>query len=114
MSTRDTSGSAPQHSHPHNNTVSRNEKIRVDQVTVPQPPPPLGGGKTRGGKRHGGGGGEITTLPGLVVGGRAGVPSGHLLCGCDVACSGSKQMKKLAFHKFLDPLGSLYFTPAMF
>ena len=39
MSAGDTSGSAPQHSHPHNNTLSRNEKFWVDQVTVPQPPP---------------------------------------------------------------------------
>ena len=42
MSARDASGSAPQHSHPHNNTMSRNEKFWVDQVTVPQPPPPPG------------------------------------------------------------------------
>ena len=39
MSTKDTSGSTPQHSHPHNNTMSRNENFWVDQVTVPQPPP---------------------------------------------------------------------------
>ena len=52
MSTRDTSGSAPQHSHPHNNTVSRNEKFWVDQVTVPPPPPgnDKGWGTTRGGE----------------------------------------------------------------
>ena len=42
------SGSAPQHSHPHNNTVSRNEKIWVDQV----PPPPV---KDKGWGRTGGG-----------------------------------------------------------
>ena len=56
MSARDASGSAPQHSHPHNNTMSRNEKFWVDQVTVPHPPPgndkgwgttPGGGGGTR-------------------------------------------------------------------
>ena len=39
MSKKDTSGSTPQHSHRHNNTMSRNEKFWVDQVTVPQPPP---------------------------------------------------------------------------
>ena len=51
MSTKDTSGSTPQHSHPHNNTMSRNEKFWVDQVTVPQPPPgnDKGWGTTRGG-----------------------------------------------------------------
>ena len=38
MSARDASGSAPQHSHPHNNTMSRNEKFWVDQVTPPPPP----------------------------------------------------------------------------
>ena len=36
MSARDTSGSAPQHSHPHNNTMSRNEKFWVDQVMPPR------------------------------------------------------------------------------
>ena len=46
MSARDTSGSAPHHSHPHNNTRSRNEKFWSDQVTVPRPPPL---GTTRGG-----------------------------------------------------------------
>ena len=50
MSARDTSGSAPQHSHPHNNTMSRNEKFWVDQVT---PPPP--GRTTRGGEQQRGG-----------------------------------------------------------
>ena len=51
MSTKDTSGSTPQHTHPHNNTMSRNEKFWVDQVTVPQPPPgnDKGWGTTRGG-----------------------------------------------------------------
>ena len=53
MSAWDTSGSAPQHSHPHNSTMSRNEKICVDQVTVPTPPP-TPRGTTRGGERHGG------------------------------------------------------------
>ena len=38
MSARDTSGSAPQHNHPHNNRMSRNEKFWVDQVTPPPPP----------------------------------------------------------------------------
>ena len=38
MSARDASGSAPQHSHPHNNTMSRNENFWVDQVTPPPPP----------------------------------------------------------------------------
>ena len=51
MSAWDTSGSAPQHSHPHNNTMSRNEKFWVDQVTVPPPPGgnDKGWGMTRGG-----------------------------------------------------------------
>ena len=53
MSARDTSGSAPQHSHPHNNTMSRNEKFWVDQVTVPHPP--LGNDKGWGTTRGGGG-----------------------------------------------------------
>ena len=54
MSARETSGSAPQHSHPHNNTMSRNEKFWVDQVTVPHPPPP---GERQGvGNDKGGGG----------------------------------------------------------
>ena len=48
MSARDTSGSAPQHTHPHNNTMSRNKKFWVDQVT----PPPPRGGTTRGGGVH--------------------------------------------------------------
>ena len=54
MSARDTSGSAPQHSHPHNNTMSRNEKFWVDQVTVPHPPlgNDKGWGTTRGGGYH--------------------------------------------------------------
>ena len=52
MSARDTSGSAPQHSHPHNNTMSRNEKFWVDQVTVPHPPPP---GNDKGWGKKGGG-----------------------------------------------------------
>ena len=39
MSARGTSGSAPQHSQPHNNTMSRNEKLWVDQVTPPPAPP---------------------------------------------------------------------------
>ena len=52
MSARDTSGSAPQHSHPHNNTMSRNEKFWVDQVTGPPPP-----GERQGvGNDKGGGG----------------------------------------------------------
>ena len=51
MSARDTSGSVPQHSHPHNNTMSRNEKSWVDQVTPPPPPPEndKGRGTTKGG-----------------------------------------------------------------
>ena len=53
MSTRDTSGSTPQHSHPHNNTMSRNEKFWVDQVTPPPPPRnDKGWGTTRGGGVH--------------------------------------------------------------
>ena len=48
MSTMDTNGSAPQHSHPHNNTVSCNEKFWVDQVTSPPR-----GGRTRGGEGQG-------------------------------------------------------------
>ena len=59
MSARDTSGSGPQHIHPHNNTMSRNEKFWVDQVTPPPPPPgnDKGWGTTRGGggTREGGG-----------------------------------------------------------
>ena len=47
--------SAPQHSHPHNNTMSRNEKFWVEQVTVPHPP--LGYDKGWGTTRAGGGGG---------------------------------------------------------
>ena len=35
----------------HNNTVSCNEKLWVEQVTVPHPP----WGRTRGGERQGGG-----------------------------------------------------------
>ena len=42
MSTSDTSGSASQHSHPHNNTVNHNKNFCVDQ------PPPWG--KDRGGR----------------------------------------------------------------
>ena len=52
MSARDTSGSAPQHSHPHNNTMSRNEKFWVDQVTVP----PAHGERQGVGNDKGGGG----------------------------------------------------------
>ena len=48
-STRDTSGCASQHSHPLNNTVSRNKNFCVDQVTVPL-------GKDKGWGRTGGGG----------------------------------------------------------
>ena len=59
MSARDASGSAPQHSHPHNNTMSRNEKFWVDQVTVPTPPP----GERQGvGNNKGGGGGTPSVL----------------------------------------------------
>ena len=58
MSARDTSGSAPQHSHPHNNTMSRNEKFWVDQVA---PPPPSGNDKGWGTTR-GGGGTSFTAL----------------------------------------------------
>ena len=58
MSARDTSGSAPHHSHPHNNTMSRNKKFWVDQVTVPPPPR----GTTRGGERQRGGGGYYQTI----------------------------------------------------
>ena len=54
MSARDTSGSAPQHSHPHNNTMSRNEKSWVNQVTVPHPP--QGNDKGWGTTKVGGGG----------------------------------------------------------
>ena len=68
MSTKDTIGSTPQHSHPHNNTMSRNEKFWVDQVTVP--PPPLGNDKgwatTRGGggrRKIGQGGRSETFVP---------------------------------------------------
>ena len=53
MSARDTSGSAPQHSHPHNNTMSYIENFWVDQVTVPHPP--LGNDKGWGTTRGGGG-----------------------------------------------------------
>ena len=59
MSARDTSGSAPQHSHLHNNTMSRNENFWVDQVTVPHPPRGErqgGGGRQGGGADKGGGG----------------------------------------------------------
>ena len=56
MSARDASGSAPQHSHPHNNTVSRNEKFCVDQVTVPHPPCPPGERQGVGNDKRGGGG----------------------------------------------------------
>ena len=59
MSARDTSGSAPQHNHPHNNTMSRNEKFWVDQVTVPPPP-----GNDKGWGTTGGGGG---TRKGKIV-----------------------------------------------
>ena len=53
MSARDTSGSAPQHSHPHNNTMSRNEKFWVDQVTPPPPPGERQGvGNDKGGGYH--------------------------------------------------------------
>ena len=52
-STKDTSGSAPQHSHPHNNTVSRDKNFCVDQVTVPHPAPGEGQGV---GQDKGGGG----------------------------------------------------------
>ena len=50
----------PQHSHPHNNTMSRNEKFWVDQVTVPHPPP----GERQGvGNDKGGGGGYDGSWP---------------------------------------------------
>ena len=81
MSARDTSGSAPQHSHPHNNRMSRNEKFWVDQVTVPHPPPPgndKGWGTTRGGGGYDGPtrqcgsrdvcGDELILIPGNAVG----------------------------------------------
>ena len=55
MSTRDQSGTAPQHNHPHNNTLSRNENFWVDQVTVPHAPPWEGQGV---GKDKGGGGNQ--------------------------------------------------------
>ena len=55
MSARDASGSAPQHSHPHNNTMSRNEKFWVDQVT---PPPPR---ERQGVGNDTGGGGTLST-----------------------------------------------------
>ena len=61
MSARDTSGSAPQHSHPHNNTMRRNEKFWVDQVTVPHPPPP---GERQGVGNDKGGGGYHTQRAG--------------------------------------------------
>ena len=51
MSSTDTSGSAQQHSHPHNNTMSRNEKFWVDQVTPPPPPREQQGvGNDKGGR----------------------------------------------------------------
>ena len=53
MSAKDTSGSAPQHGHPHNNTMSGNEKFWVDQVT----PPP---GERQGVGNDNGGGGVIS------------------------------------------------------
>ena len=49
---RDTSGSASQHSYPHNNTLSRNRKIYVAQVTPPHAP-----WEGQGGGGGGGGGG---------------------------------------------------------
>ena len=61
MSARDTSGSAPQHSHTHKTTMSRNEKFWFDQVTVPHPPP-LGNDKGWGTTRGGGGCVCSTTL----------------------------------------------------
>ena len=67
MSARDTSGSAPQHSHPHNNTMSRKEKFWVDQVTVPHPPTPPRG-TTRVGNDKGAGGGGGGWHKALVVG----------------------------------------------
>ena len=52
-------GSASQHSHPHNNTVSRNNKFCVDQVTPLPPTPP---GKDKGwGRARGGGAGNWRT-----------------------------------------------------
>ena len=69
MSARDASGSAPQHSHPHNNTMSRNEKFWVDQVTVPDPP--LGNDKGWGTTR-GGGGYLINMVRTEVFGGHGG------------------------------------------
>ena len=77
MSARDASGSAPQHSHPHNNTMSRNEKFWVDQVTVPHPPPPPGNDKGWGTTR-GGGGYDRTVLQE-----REGDPSNPMHCGPD-------------------------------
>ena len=53
----------------HNNTVSCNKKIWVEQVTVPPTPP---WGMTRGGERQGGGGPSTWRAP----------PRVSLYCGC--------------------------------
>ena len=58
MSTKDTSGSTPQHSHPHNNAMSHNENFWVDQVTVPHPSP----GERQGVGNDKGGGGTLPPL----------------------------------------------------
>ena len=47
-------GASRQHSHPHNNTMSRNKKFWVDQVTVPPPPPPPGERQGVGNDKGGG------------------------------------------------------------
>ena len=51
-------GASRQHSHPNNNTMSRNEKFWVDQVTPPPPP-----GERQGVGNHKGGGGMLIGLP---------------------------------------------------
>ena len=79
MSARDTSGSAPQHSHPHNKTMSRNDKFWVDQLTPPPPP-----GKQQGvGNDKGGGGvrclGSVwTTTPGPSLATTEAKPAGRV------------------------------------
>ena len=96
MSARDASGSAPQHSHPNNNTMRRNEKFWVDQVTPPPPPPPRndkGWGMTRG---MGGGGSVFRRVGGIA-------PKDASTCNIVLESMGCADVKvRPVYHRPLD------------